>query len=232
MPEGLSATEVGKEIGEHAKHANGHTETSRHDRLISLAGAVLLSIVTITAAWSGYSAAKWGTESSLNLAKASATRTKANRYFQEGLSYRTADALLFNAWFGAYITGNKNGMRVAERRFRPQFEVAFVAWLATHPFTNPNAPPGPQSMPQYKPIGEALSRSDDAQANAYYAQGQNAAGTGDDYVRVTLVLASVLFLLGISTQFASRGVRYGLLSTGALLLLLAAEQILSLPGPP
>ena len=85
-------------------------------------------------------------------------------------------------------------------------------------------------MPQYKPIGEALSRSLDAQADAYYAQGQNAAGTGDDYVRVTLVLASVLFLLGISTQFASRGVRYGLLSTGALLLLLAAEQILA-AGP-
>ena len=232
MPEGLSATEVGKEIGEHAKHANGHTGASRHDRVISLAGAVLLSIVTITAAWSGYSAAKWGTESSLNLAKASATRTKANRHFQEGLSYRAADALLFNAWFGAYIAGNKNGMRVAEKRFPPQFEVAFVAWLATHPFTNPNAPPGPQSMPQYKPIGEALSRSLDSQANAYYAQGQNAAGTGDNYVRVTLVLASVLFLVGISTQFSSRGVRYGLLATGALLLLLAAEQILSLPGPP
>ena len=46
------------------------------------------------------------------------------------------------------------------------------------------------------------------------------------------VLASVLFLVGISTQFSSRRLRYGLLATGALLLLLAAEQILSLPGPP
>ena len=178
MPEGLSATEVGKEIGEHAKHANGHTEKSRRDRLISIAEAVLLSIVTITAAWSGYSAAKWGTESSLKLAKASATRTKANRYFQEGLSYRTADALLFNAWFGAYIAGNKDGMRVAEKRFRPQFEVAFVAWLATHPFTNPNAPQGPQAMPQYKPVGEALSRSLDSQANAFYAEGEKCGRNG------------------------------------------------------
>ncbi len=33
-------------------------------------------------------------------------------------------------------------MRVAEERFRPQFLVAFDAWLATHPFTNPNAPKG------------------------------------------------------------------------------------------
>ena len=41
---------------------------------ISVLEALLLSVVTIVAAWSGYSAAKWGTESSLNLAKASATR--------------------------------------------------------------------------------------------------------------------------------------------------------------
>jgi hypothetical protein len=42
----------------------------------------------------------------------------------------------------------------------------------------------------------------------------------------------VLFLVGISTQFPARGVRYGLISVGTLLLLFACEQILSLPGPP
>jgi hypothetical protein len=40
MAEGLSATEVGKEIAEHAEHSAG-----RHDRLVSIAEAVLLSIV-------------------------------------------------------------------------------------------------------------------------------------------------------------------------------------------
>ena len=66
-------------------------------------------------------------------------------------------------------------MRVAEKRFRPQYRVAFVAWLATHPFTNPNAPAGPQLMPQYVPTGEALSRTLDANADAYYAKGEKAA---------------------------------------------------------
>ena len=69
MPEGLSPTEVGKELGEHAERHQEHRH--RHDRLISIAEAVLLSIVTITAAWSGYSAAKWNTESRLHLAKGS-----------------------------------------------------------------------------------------------------------------------------------------------------------------
>ena len=232
MPEGLSAIEVGKEIGDHAEHARAPGVDGRGNRLISVMAALLLSIVTIVAAWSGYAAAKWGTESSLKLAKASATRTKANRSFQESLTFRTADGILFNTWFGAYLTGNPKAMRVAEKRFRPEYRVAFVAWLATHPFTNPNAPAGPQEMPQYIATGEAQSRVLDASADAYYAEGQEAAETGDDYVRLTVILASVLFLVGLSTQFPLLGVRFAMIGVGAGLLILASVLILTLPGPP
>jgi hypothetical protein len=232
VPEGLSAIEVGKEIGEHAKHAPAHTGTDRRDRIVSIAEALLLSIVTIVAAWSGYSAAKWGTESSLNLAKATATRTKANRAFQQALTLRTADASTFNAWFTAHVSGDVEAARVARKRFRPQYRVAFDAWLATHPFTNVSAPSSPQLMPQYKPTGEAASKRLDAAADDYYAEGQHAAETSDDYIRVTVILASVLFLVGISTHFPIRGVRYGLIGLGAALLVFAAIQILELPSPP
>src|SRR5262245_57176852 len=232
VPEGLSATEVGKEIGEHAAHAHEQIPAHRRDRTIAIVEAVLLSVVTITAAWSGYSAAKWGTESSLQLAKASATRTKASRAFQESLTLRAQDATDFNAWFDAYLRGDKDDERVAARRFRPDLNRAFRAWLATNPFTNPSAPRGPQYMPQYKPTGAAESKLLDAQADAHYARGQDAAITGDKYVRVTVVLASVLFILGISSHFPFRGVRIGLVVVGAALLILAAVQILQLPTPP
>ena len=230
MPEGLSASEVGKEIGEHATH-HGRTHT-RRDELISIGEAVLLSIVTIVAAWSGYSAAKWSTHSSLSLAKATAARAKANRAFEESLTLRTQDAANFNAWFAAYLSGNKRGQEVAEKRFRPQYDVPFRAWLATKPFTNPNAPKGPQYMPQYKPTGAALSHRLDRAADAYYAAGESAAGTGDKYIRVTVILASVLFIVGISSHFPLRSARYGLVALGAALLIFAAIEILSLPGPP
>jgi hypothetical protein len=52
MSEGLSGTEVGKELAEHAKHSRGHDDRDRHDRLLSVAEAVLLSLVTLAAAWS------------------------------------------------------------------------------------------------------------------------------------------------------------------------------------
>jgi len=234
VAEGLSATEVGKEIGSHAEHAREHAGglIHRHDRLLTIVEAVLLSVVTITAAWSGYSAAKWQTESSLKLAKASATRAEANRAFEEALTLRAQDASNFNAWFTAYLAGRKTEARVAEKRFRPEYDVAFRAWLATRPFTNPNAPKGPQYMPQYKPTGAAESARLDAQANAYYAAGAHAAGHADDYIRVTVILASVLFLVGISSHFPLRAVRLGLNVVGLGLLIFAAIEILRLPAPP
>jgi hypothetical protein len=229
VAEGLSAVEAGKEIAEHAKHASGR---DRHDRIISITEALLLAVVTVVAAWSGFAAAKWGTESSLNLAKASATRTKANRAFETAQTFRAADASMFNAWFTARLAGNANGARVARKRFRPEYRVAFDAWLATKPFTNPDAPSGPQTMPQYKPAGEAASRRLDAAADAFYAEGQDAAKNSDKYIRTTVILASVLFLVGISSHFAIRATRLVLIGFGAALLAFAAVQIIGLPAPP
>ena len=44
----------------------------------------LLSFVVLLAAWSGYSAAKWGTESPPSLAKALSTRDKASLALIQG----------------------------------------------------------------------------------------------------------------------------------------------------
>jgi hypothetical protein len=234
VPEGLSASEVGKEIHEHAEHAAKQADdlVSRHGTLISIIEAVLLSIVTLTAAWTGYAAAKWNTESSLNLAKASASRTKANGAYLQSFTLRAQDASNFNAWFSAYLAGDEQGQRVAEARFRPQYDVAFRAWLATKPFTNPKAPKGPQYMPQYHPTGLAQSRTLNAQADAHYAFGEHAASVSDRYIRVTVILASVLFLVGLSSHFPLAGVRWGLVGVGAALLIFAAFEILQLPAPP
>ena len=230
MPEGgLSAVEAGTELGEHAKHAHHRGEEHRHDRLITIAEAGILAIVTLVAAWSGYSAAKWSTESSLHLSKASATRTKANRAYQQSLTFRVGDGLLMNAWFAAHATGNANELRVQQKRFTPELRIAFNAWIKTHPFTNPNAPSGPQLMPQYHAPGAAESVKLDNEADDLYTEGQNAGHTADDYVRVTVILASVLFLVGISTHFRLRGVRLALVGIGGVLLIFSAVQILTLP---
>ena len=231
MPEGMSAEEVGKEIAHHAKHSD-REERTRHDRVLSIAEAVLLSIVALMAAWSGYAAAKWSTESRVKLAEASTLRSEANRADINAIDLRNFDASTFNAWFSAFTVKNRQAMAVAERRFRPQFKVAFDAWRGTHPENNPNAPKGPTYMPQYKEPGLAKAKRLDDQASAAFEDGSTAGTRSDDYVRTTVFLASVLFLVGISTQFRIRGVRYALVGVGAALLVLSLVQLTQLPGPP
>jgi hypothetical protein len=231
VPEGLSAAEVGKEISEHKKHAHGK-EDERHERLLAIMEAVLLSIVAVLAAYSGYAAAKWATESSVTLAKASAERTKANRADTQAIVTRTLDSASFNAWFTAFTAGNAKAERLAARRMRPGYRPAFKAWLATDPAHNPNAPPGPAYMPQYVIPQEAAAKVLDTRADAAFDGGAHAGETSDKYIRDTVFLATVLFLVGISGHFRIRQARLGLIGVAALLLVFAVIQLLTLPGPP
>jgi hypothetical protein len=229
VPEGPSLGKVGKE-----KHteAAADTEHERHDRWLSIVEALLLSLVAVLAAYSGYAAAKWGTESSVTLAKASAERTKANRADTEGIVIRTLDSASFNAWFTAFTAGNANAERLAERRMRPGYRPAFNAWQATDPAHNPNAPPGPAYMPQYVIPQDAAARAHDVRADAAFAKGAKAGQTADKYIRATVFLATVLFLVGISGHFRIRQARLGLIGAGGVLLAFAVIQLLDLPGPP
>ena len=229
MAEGLSAAEVGKQIGEHREHAGAH---DRRDRVLTVLEALLLSFVAVLAAYSGYAAAKWATESSVSFASASTARSKANRADLGGLQIRTLDSVSFNAWFVAFTAGNANAMRLAEKRLRPGYRPAFHAWLATDPAHNPKAPPGPSYMPQYVIPQETAAKRYDARADASFAKGTEAGTTGDKYVRDTVFLATVLFLVGISGHFPLRQARYGLIGVGALILIFAVLQLLELPAPP
>ena len=87
-------------------------------------------------------------------------------------------------------------------------------------------------MPQYKRPGLAEAKALDARAKATFADGETDGSTADKYVRLTVVLASILFLVGISTHFPYRGVRYGLIGLGTFLLVLSLVQLSQLPLPP
>ena len=231
MPEGLSPGEVGKEISQHAA-SGSHTEAEGRDRVMTIIEALLLAVVAVLAAWSGFASAKWSTHSSLELAMASAARTEANRAAYQAGDLRNFDGLAFNAWITAYIAGNEDAMRVAEFRFRPEFQVAFKAWLATHPFTNPNAPKGPTYMPQYVQPELDQARLLDARADQYYLLGEQAGDNADSYVRTTVYLATVLFLAGVSGHFRVRGARAGLVVVGGIILIFSCVLLITAPKPP
>ena len=237
MPEGLDPIETGKKLHEHGEAHDQATEGKddhhdRHSRIIQISEAVLLSIVTVTAAWAGYSAARWGTASRVDIAQSSTIRNVATRDYLTATSLRNFDSSTFNAWFIAYTLNSPQKEAVAIRRFRPEFKVAFDAWIATDPLHNPHAPPGPTYMPQYKLPAQAQATALDNEATAKFSEGTKAGLTGDNYVQITVFLAAVLFLVGIGSSFKLHGVRYALITFGSVLLIVAVVLILKQPGLP
>jgi hypothetical protein len=235
MPEGLSPIEVGKELDKHTKEAHeqaASTVAQRHSRTVQICEAVLLSLVTIAAAWSGYAAAKWGTESRIEIARSSTLRNLATRADLSALSTRNFDSSTFEAWFTAFTLGNPEKQAIAERRFRPEFKVAFDAWMATDPMHNPRAAPGPTYVPQYKLADQARADALDSAAVAALNAGDRAGRVGDDYIRITVFLAAILFLVGIGSTFKLHAIRYALVILGAMLLVLATVLLVLQPGLP
>ena len=239
MPEGLDPIETGKKLHEHGEAQeqgeNGDEQArsaDRHSRIIQIAEAVLLSIVTITAAWAGYSAARWGTASRVDIARSSTLRNLATRDDLTATSLRNFDAATFNAWFTAFTLNSPQKEAIAIRRFRPAFLIAFNAWMRTDPLHNPHAPPGPTYMPQYKLPAQAQATALDNQADAKFAEGTKDGGIGDNYIQITVFLAAVLFLVGIGSSFKLHGVRYALITFGSVLLIVAVVLILRQPGLP
>jgi hypothetical protein len=229
MPEGLrpaEATELTSAVTERAGEGG-----QRHLRALSILEAGLLSIVTLALAWSGYAAAKWSTESSVTLARASTARIEASRADLQALELRNFDSSTFEAWFAAYAAGNQEAMALAESRFRPEFDVAFRAWLARSQGAVPGTLGGPTSQPEYEQPLLEDARARDQEAAGLLEAGADMGSTSDEYVRTTILLASVLFFVGISAHFPLHQVHYGLVGLGIVLLVVAGVQLVGLPQP-
>ena len=249
MPEGLSPAEVSKEIAEHQEehppsgdgghdghgeggHGGAHGAHAGRDRWVTIFEAILLSIVALVAAWSGYSSAQWDSRSSLSLARSSIARTQASVDAIQASQVNTLNSVDFNAVESAYLAHDQKAFQLTVRRLSPSYRSAFSAWLALHPLKNPNAPPDPSYMPEYRVPQQARSAAETAKADAYFDEAESASITGDKYVRLTVLLAAVLFLIGIGSRFPVRSARYGLGAVAAVLLIFCMVQLLTLPGPP
>jgi hypothetical protein len=87
-------------------------------------------------------------------------------------------------------------------------------------------------MPQYQQPELAQAAALDAKASAQYALGVQAGANSDNYVRDTIYLATILFLIGISGHFRFFRIRLGLVLLGGLMLVVAVVEIVTSPPIP
>ena len=147
------------------------------DRVFEIFAAVALGVATVAAAWSGYQASQWGGVQSEDYVQASGYRVKSTGASTLAGQDRLFDSQVFSQWLNAYAEGDSALARLYEHRFRPEFTEAWNGWLATDPFTDPSAPPGPLYMPTYVSAKAQEAAQLSAQADQLFESGEQARKT-------------------------------------------------------
>jgi len=195
-----------------------------------LVAVVLLSVTAILTAWSGFQASKWGGEMSIAFSKASSARIQAVQV--DGTANRKINVQvgLFSAWLQGVAAQDQALSDFLSERFPEPLKVAFEAWLATDPATNPEAPPTPFAMPEYQLASQEEADRLEQEANALLDKGKAANQQSDDYVLNTVILVSVLFFAGIA-QRRFRRLEYRVVLTvlGTAMLVYGLVNIFTYP---
>lgn len=228
MPEVTSNVEFAHKIHEDGHHPSSPTGHQRA-QWVEIMEAVVLAIVAVVTAWSGYQAAKWDALSEQHYNLSSRTAVASQERATLAGQDRLYDITTFNGWVAATTAGNGRLSTYYERRFRPEYAKAFIAWQKLDPFNNPLAPPGPIFMAEYTSVNQQESSRLAKEAESSFEQGVSMRETGDRYVKVTVLLATVLLLTALSQRFEIFGPRVAVAATAFVLLVAATLWILTFP---
>jgi hypothetical protein len=217
----------------HRIHEQGHASGPHGHRTewIEILEAVVLAAVAVLTAWSGYQAARWDARSAASYARASSTMVQAQEQLTLAGQDHLYDIATFNAWLNQTLDGNAKGAELLRRRFRPEYAAAFEAWIRLDPLSSadPKTPPGPSSMAEYRSARNEKGRELTREASRLHEEGVANKEKGDEYVRLTVVLATVLLLIALSQRFKIRGPRIGLLAVAYVMLSVAVYWIATFP---
>jgi hypothetical protein len=218
--------EIAQHLGETEEHS--HSKSRAH-HLLELIEAVILALVAVTTAWSGYQAARWGANQSVLYERSTRLRIEGQTLEIESNQAKQYNASTVGDWLKAKSQGNTKLADFFERRMLPEFRPAFEAWKKSDPLHNPNAPAAPTMMLRYRDENAEKAAEKNKEATDLFDQGTRAREVGDAYVRVTVGLATVLFLIAMSQRFQSHRIRTMLVTIAFVLLSFPLWRILMLP---
>lgn len=198
------------------------------NRVTELIAVVLLGIATVGTAWCGYQSTRWNSEQQEVARTASDARVEANRQF--GLAVQTVqyDANMIAQYARAVADGDSRLQEFFRTAmFRPDFLPVLERWEEA--IEQGESPPNLLTDQAY--LGQQLDGYEGALATAESidAEAREAGDNGDDYVLLTLLLASALFFAGVTTSFRVRTARLLLLACASVAIALALSRIATMP---
>jgi hypothetical protein len=145
----------------------------------------------------------WGGIQTFKLVDVNAANRQASELNLQQGQYTMIDVMMFTEYVNAVNNDDQKLSDFYFERFRPDFKPAVQAWLDTNPFDNPNAPPHPFVMKEYKRTFAEQADQKLKIAESKMDEAQQANQNSDNYVLFTVIYASILFLGSIATKFSS-----------------------------
>jgi hypothetical protein len=185
---------------------------------VEAVATVLLALAAVATAWSGYQASRWHGEQAIAFSRANAARVESTRASDLADSQTEIDVATFSQWVDAYARHQAQLAAFYRKRFRPEFQPAVAAWVATHPLKNAHAPLTPFAMPSYRLAATAEAERLQATAEASAAEAARDINRANDYVLAVVLFSAALFFGGISTRLDRPRPRAVVLGIGCTVL--------------
>src|SRR5687767_6865486 len=119
MPEHSINAEIAHELHKKRVHTPTEGEKRRSHERLEMVEALLLAIVAVATAWSGYQSARWDGRSATSYSHGTAYRIDGDNAITLGGEQRLQDSATFNTWLMAKTSRNDEMVSLLERRFSP-----------------------------------------------------------------------------------------------------------------
>lgn len=137
---------------------------------------------------------------------------------------------LFMQMLAAQEAGNDRLASFYARRFPPELQKAYDAWLAQKPLENANATPHPFTPPLYETQGAREAAEATSKAAIRLREARNANNVSTQYLANTVLFATVLFFSNAAAKFEQYRVRLVTLAFAVAIFTLAVIRMLIFLG--
>jgi hypothetical protein len=198
--------------------------TSRSDFVIALfLGATVMAI-----GWGAYKAEVAAKDGHHYFNRSSETLATAHKLELQGDQEVAADEALFLEYERERAEGRSKAVTFLRQRIVAPELWSAIKWWERSPLSTRPSSPFVDENPTYRNGYYVRGRARETQAARYLEAAHKAEKRMLDYTVVTVILTVALFVLGISTQFMTPRVKFGLVAVGAGVLAVSVGRFINL----
>ena len=109
-------------------------------------------------------------------------------------------------------------------------KIAVDAWLQTDPLKNPNAPSFPFAMQEYNRTHDLLAQQFEEKTNLELKQAQQANENSSNYIFLSVIYSSALFIDGVIGRTSNQKISHILLYMTMSITIIATVLLIQLPS--